>query len=301
MCKKRRWRKGLCGYKEAGGSWSAAWLSSIPDAAAAAELSSSRDRVGSGMDHLPLLLAAGFLAGTMNAVAGGGSFLTLPALVLAGLPSVVANASSTVALFPGSLASIWVYRDGIARVDGVLPGVSIWPLLATSLVGGLAGAVLLLATPSTTFDRVIPWLLLLATLALAFGPRIGLALRRVVRIGAPALLAVQFLLGIYGGYFGGAVGIMMMAAWSLLGSADLKAMNPVKTLLVAATNAVAVLCFAAAGAVRWPETIAVLLAALAGGYAGAHAGRRLSPRLIRAAVVAITAAMTAAFFIRAWG
>jgi uncharacterized membrane protein YfcA len=251
------------------------------------------------MHHLPLLLIAGFLAGAMNALAGGGSFVTLPALVLAGLPSVTANASSTVALFPGSLASIWVYRDGIARPGGVLPGTSIGALLAASLVGGFAGAVLLLATPSATFDHIIPWLLLLATLALAFGPRVGLALRRVIRLGAPPLLAGQFLLGIYGGYFGGAVGIMMMAVWSLLGTADLKAMNPVKTLLVAATNTVAVLCFAAADAVRWPETSAVLLAALVGGYAGARAGSCLGPRLIRAAVVSITAGMTIAFFIRA--
>jgi uncharacterized membrane protein YfcA len=251
------------------------------------------------MHDLPLLLIAGFLAGGMNALAGGGSFLTLPALVLAGLPSVTANASSTVALFPGSLASIWVSRDGIALPGGVLPCTSIGALLATSLVGGFAGAVLLLATPSSIFDHIIPWLLLLATLALALGPRVGLALRRIVGIGGPPLLVVQFLLGIYGGYFGGAVGIMMMAVWSLLGTADLKAMNPVKTLLVAATNTVAVLCFAAAGAARWPETSVVLLAALAGGYAGARAGSRLGPRLIRAAVVSITAGMTIAFFIRA--
>jgi uncharacterized protein len=251
------------------------------------------------MDQLPLLLGAGFLAGAMNALAGGGSFVTLPALVLAGLPSVTANASSTVALFPGSLASIWVYRDGIARPDGVLPGTSIVALLGASLIGGFAGAVLLLATPSAMFDRIIPWLLLPATLALAFGPRLGAALRRVVRIGVLPLLAGQFLLGIYGGYFGGAVGIMMMAVWSLLGSADLKAMNPVKTLLVAATNTVAALCFAAAGAVRWLETSVVLLAALAGGYAGARAGSRLGPRVIRAAIISITAGMTVAFFIRA--
>jgi uncharacterized membrane protein YfcA len=143
------------------------------------------------MHHLPLLLIAGFLAGAMNALAGGGSFVTLPALVLAGLPSVTANASSTVALFPGSLASIWVYRDGIARPEGVLPGASIGALLATSLGGGFAGAVLLLATPSSMFDDIIPWLLLLATLALAFGPRVGLALRGIVRIGAAPLLAVN--------------------------------------------------------------------------------------------------------------
>ncbi len=249
------------------------------------------------MLHLALLAVAGFLAGTMNAVAGGGSFLTFPALVAAGLPSVVANASSTAALCPGSLVSAWVYRRDLVHVGPVpLPA-----LLAVSLAGGLAGAVLLLATPPTTFDRVIPWLLLLATLALAFGPRVGAALRRRVRIGTAPLLLAQLAIAVYGGYFGGAVGIMMMAAWSLLSMADLKAMNPAKTMLVGAMNAVAVVCFAAAGQIRWTETLVMLAAGIAGGYGGARVARRLSPRLIRFTVTAITTAMTALFFLRAAG
>ncbi len=242
------------------------------------------------------LLGAGLLAGAMNAVAGGGSFVTLPALIHAGLPSVAANASSTVALFPGSLASAWAYRADLVSLGGV----RLRALLAASLVGGAAGAALLLATPAATFDAVIPWLLLLATLALAFGRRLGAALRRRGRpISAPPVLAAQFLLAVYGGYFGGAVGIMMMAVWGLIDGADLRAMNPAKTVLVAATNAIAVLCFAVAGAVRWPETLAVLVSAALGGYAGARLARRLDARLIRAGVVAITAAITVAFFLRA--
>jgi hypothetical protein len=248
------------------------------------------------MDSLLLLSVAGFLAGVMNAIAGGGSFLTFPALLLAGLPSVTANTSSTVALYPGSVASVWAYRSDLAPVGGV----GLAPLLATSLLGGAAGAALLIATPSAVFDRVVPFLLLLATLALAFGRRAGEALRRRIAVGRRPVLAVQLALAVYGGYFGGAVGIMMMAVWTLVDGAEFKAMNPAKTLLVAATNTVAVACFAAAGAVRWPETLVVLAAGSAGGYAGARLARRLDPRLVRAAVLAITATTTLAFFLRAW-
>src|SRR5919206_2749126 len=165
----------------------------------------------------------------MNAIAGGGSFVTFPALVFAGVPSVTANASSTVALFPGSLTSAWAYRHYLRGFGGV----SLRALLIVSLAGGLLGAVLLLVTPQATFDAVIPWLLLLATLALGFGREAGAALRRVVRIGPGPVLVMQFLLAVYGGYFGGAVGIMMMAVWNLLSTADLKAMKPAKTGLVA--------------------------------------------------------------------
>jgi uncharacterized membrane protein YfcA len=247
------------------------------------------------MTHALLLLAAGFLAGAMNAMAGGGSFVTLPALMLAGLPSVAANASSTVALLPASLASSWAYRHDLSGL-GTVP---LRALLPVSLVGGAVGAVLLLATPSALFDAILPWLLLLATLAFAFGQQAGLALRRLLRIGRAPLLLAQFLLAIYGGYFGGAVGILMMAVWSLLSTIDVKAMNPPKTVLVAATNAVAVLCFIAARQVWWKETMATLLAAVVGGYAGARLARRLDPRLLRRGVVLMTAAMTLVFFLRA--
>jgi uncharacterized membrane protein YfcA len=248
------------------------------------------------MDNLILVFGAGLLAGAMNALAGGGSFVTLPALIAAGVPPVLANTSSTVALFPGGLASAWAYRDGLQPV-GAVP---LRALLAATLCGGLAGALLLLRTPSASFAAVLPWLLLVASIALAFGRRIGAALRARVRIHAHAVLAVQFLLGIYGGYFGGAVGIMMMAMWGLLDGRDIKHLNAPRTLMVSAANAVAVLAFIAAGAVRWPETLAMLAGAVVGGYGGAHAGRRTPARAVRALTLLATAAITLAFFVKTY-
>ncbi|MEO8114329.1 MAG: sulfite exporter TauE/SafE family protein [Phenylobacterium sp.] len=244
-----------------------------------------------------LLALAGVLAGAMNAVAGGGSFASLPALLAVGLPATLANASSTVALVPGSLASVWAYRG-----QGVSVGPTPLPqLLAVSVAGGLAGAILLLMTPTTLFDRVIPWLLLLATLTLAFGPRLREALaRRNLRIGPAAALVAQGLLGIYAGYFGGAVGLMMMALWTLTSDLDLKTLTPARVLLVTAANATAVACFIVAGAVRWGPTLAVMAGAVVGGYLGARLGLRLPARVVRAVVLAITTLTTAAFFIRAY-
>ena len=249
------------------------------------------------MDDLLLLLGAGLLAGAMNGLAGGGSFVTLPALIAVGVPSVAANASSTVALYPGGVASAWVYRDGLNSVCGV----PLRPTLLATLAGGLAGALLLLWTPSSVFDKVLPWLLLVATLALAGGPRLGPALRSRFRAGVKTVVAVQFLLGVYGGYFGGAVGLMMMAAWSLLDGADVKALNPPRTLLVSAANTVAVLCFILAGAVAWPAVLLVGLAAVVGGYGGARLGRRLPAAVVRIATLILAVVMTAVFFARAYG
>jgi uncharacterized membrane protein YfcA len=250
------------------------------------------------MHHPPLLLAAaGLLAGAMNAIAGGGSFVTFPAMVFAGLPPVIANASSTVALFPGTLASTWAYRR---ELTGTIDIRLKW-MLPASIAGGLCGALLLLFTPEHLFDIVIPWLLLLATLTFAFGAQAGTALRRVVRIGPATLLIVQFVISLYGGYFGGAVGLMMLAAWGLLtASVNVKAMGPARTLLVSAANGAAVLLFIASGVVRWPETLALLAGAVAGGYGGARVARRLPPVLVRAIVLLLTATITAAFFRRAF-
>jgi uncharacterized protein len=242
------------------------------------------------------LLGAGLLAGAMNALAGGGSFVTLPALIAAGLPSVVANASSTVALYPGGLASAWTYHERFAPVCGIAPR----RMLAITVAGGLAGSVLLLATPSGVFDQVLPWLLLAATLALAFARRLAAALAGRLASAGAAVLAAQFGLGLYGGYFGGAVGPMMVAAWSVLGEGEIKALNGPRTLLVSAANSVAVLAFVAAGAVRWPQTLAVLAGGLAGGTLGARLGRVLPPRLTRALTLCTTAAITVVFFVRAW-
>lgn len=246
------------------------------------------------MEHTPLLIVAGLLAGAMNAVAGGGSFVTFPALVFAGLPPVLANATSTVALFPGTLASTWAYRDGLTGVAGV--GLRV--LMPISVVGGLIGAALLLVAPGSTFNAVIPWLLLLATLTFAGGRELGLALSQHLRIGRGPMLVLQFLLSIYGGYFGGAVGLMMLAVWSLLDSAELKSMAAARTLLVSAANGAAVLCFIAAGAVSWPEMLAMLASAILGGYGGARLARHIPARIIRLFILLLSATVTAWFFLR---
>jgi uncharacterized protein len=249
------------------------------------------------MQSMVVVVGAGFVAGAMNALAGGGSFVSLPALIAVGVPPVLANTSSTVALFPGGLASAWAYRDGLRPVGAV----SLRALLAATVCGGLVGALLLLRTTSTAFAFVLPWLLLVASIALAFGRRIGEALRARWHIHAHAVLAVQFALGIYGGYFGGAVGIMMVAMWGLVDRCDLKQLNAPRTLLVSAANAVAVLAFIAAGAVRWPETLAMLLGAVLGGYGGARIGRRAPPGLIRAMTLLATSCITLAFFVKTYG
>ena len=249
------------------------------------------------LGHAVLLLVAGFLGGAMNAIAGGGSFATFPAMIFAGLPSVMANASSTVALLPGAVASAWEYRRDLRPVGGI----GLIPMLAVSIAGGLTGALLLLHTPSHAFDVMIPWLLALASLAFLYGRPAGVWLRRYLRIRPGPVLAVQFALGIYGGYFGGAVGIMMMAVWNLLESVELKALNPVKVIMVIAANAIAVVCFILAGVVVWPATLIVLIAAALGGYVGARLGRYLPARLVRGAVLCVTFGMTAVFFWRVCG
>jgi uncharacterized membrane protein YfcA len=248
------------------------------------------------MNTVVLVGGAGFLAGTMNALAGGGSFVTLPALIAAGVPSGEANASSTVALVPGGAVSAWSYRDGLGPVGSA----GLRPLVAVTLLGGVSGALLLLWTPTRLFDFLLPWLLLTATLVLTFGRRVGERLRRRWQIGPATILPIQFLLGTYGGYFGGAVGIMMMAVWGLLDSRDLKSLNAPRTLLVTLANCLAALTFIVAGAIRWPETLVMLVASAAGGYAGAQIGKRAPSSIVRACTLILTATITLAFFVKTY-
>lgn len=243
---------------------------------------------------LALLAVAAFFAGAMNAVAGGGSFLTFPALVFTGVPSIVANASSTVALFPGSFASAWAYRERFRRFDGI----SVPVMLAVNLAGGATGAILLLTTSQHTFDVVIPWLLLAASLIFAFGPKIAPRLSRIVTIGPAGLLILQYIVAIYGGYFGGAVGIVSMALWSLLGRTDIHEMNAAKTLLVGTMNTAAVVCFVIAGKVWWLQTLVMMAAAIAGGYTGAEFAQRLPGKVIRTVVIVVSFGVTIVFFAR---
>jgi uncharacterized protein len=245
---------------------------------------------------LLLLAGAGFVAGVMNAVAGGGSFVTFPSLVAAGLPSVGANASSTVALFPGQVASAYAYRREIRSFEGL----SMRILVPLSVGGGICGALLLLFTPESMFDRVIPWLLLAGTIAFAFGSRLGPLLRRHLHIGGRTLLVLQFALAVYGGYFGGAVGLLMMAVWTVFGVKDIRAMSAVRMALVTAMNSVAVACFAVAGKVFWLPAATMGMASVTGGYLGARVGRRMDPAKLRVVISCFNVAITAAFFWRAF-
>jgi uncharacterized membrane protein YfcA len=247
------------------------------------------------MSSYLLLVLAAFAAGIMNSVAGGGSFLTFPALVFIGVPSIIANASSTVALVPGSFASSWAYRHDFKK-SGIFP---FWPAMIVSLVGGIAGALLLLLTPQRTFDSLIPWLLLAATLLFIFGTRVSKILTRFFHIGPVTVIVVQFVIAIYGGYFGGAIGILMLAVWSAFGLTDIHEMNANKTLLAAAMNAVAAILFIMAGKVWWPQTLTMLVAAVAGGFIGAHGARRVPPKYIRAFIIVISVTITMVFFLRA--
>lgn len=249
------------------------------------------------MATLVWLFAAGMLAGAMNALAGGGSFVALPAMIAAGLGSVQANASSTVALWPGGAAGAWTYHQRLGPVCAV----PFAPLAAVTLAGGLVGSLLLLWTPAAEFDLALPWLLLAATVAFAFSRSAAAVLAGRLRGRMGPVLAVQFGLGTYAGYFGGAAGLMMLAAWSVLGETDVQRLNGPRTLLISVANSVAAVAFIVAGAVRWPETVAMLAGGLAGGVAGARLGRLLPARVARLGTLCWTVAVTLAFFVRAYG
>jgi uncharacterized protein len=236
---------------------------------------------------LVLLIAAGFAGGGANAIAGGGTFFTFPALLSVGLPPVVANASNAVAIWPGHAAGVLPYGREIRRLRSRLVR-----SCAAALLGGIVGAALLLASGDAVFRSLVPWLLLLATLLFAFSARISrwaAAIRSSAegRSGLPAAFAIEFLVSIYGGYFGAGLGVMMMATLSLTGIRDIHEINALKNLLASAVSSVAVVIFVAAGAVRWPEALAVMAGAVLGGYAGAVMARRIPVAWLRATIIAI--------------
>jgi hypothetical protein len=241
-----------------------------------------------------ILLAAAFLAGAMNAIAGGGSFLTLPALIYAGVPPVTANATGTVALLPGYASGVYGYRQDLTPV-----GTLSLPLLSlVSLAGGLAGAGLLLVTPDSVFRGIVPWLLLLATGLFAFGTVLAQRLRSLGLHGNGAMLGTLFAVSVYGGYFNGGLGILLLAQLSLFGMTDLNAMNGLKNLFSAVLTAIAVVAYAAGGAVEWPKALLMTVAAVAGGYVGARLGRRIPKPVLRAGIITIGLVMSAVFFLK---
>jgi len=254
-----------------------------------------------------LMGAGGFAAGAVNAVAGGGTFFSFPALLAVGLPPVVANASNSVALWPGSLAGAWAYRKELAAYKRYL-----LPMGAASLLGGIAGGLLLLAAGDARFSALIPWLLAFATGLFAFSPQISAALKRrrparPVRAdgdygsGTPAGWLVQLLVSIYGGFFGAGMGILTMASLAMGGHEDVQHINALKNLLSAVNYSVTAMTFIIAGAVSWPQTLVMLLAASAGGYAGARVARRIRGPWLRRMVIAVGAALTLYYFYKAQG
>ncbi|MGH9454157.1 MAG: sulfite exporter TauE/SafE family protein [Terriglobia bacterium] len=244
-----------------------------------------------------LLFSAAVVAGALNSVAGGGSFFSFPALLFTGVPAIPANATSTVAVWPGSVASAFVYRDRTPRSARVLV-----PLTVASLAGGLIGAGLLLDTPQDTFLRLIPFLFFAATLLFAFGKRMSQALgahgRQELRpswLLVAGVSLVQFIIAIYGGFFGGGMGILMLAFLTLLPLGDIHAANGVKALLAAATNGVAMAAFIVARIVFWPQAILMLVGAVLGGYGGAHYAQKIKPSIVRGFVMAVGFSMSTYF------
>jgi uncharacterized membrane protein YfcA len=235
-----------------------------------------------------------FAAGAINAVAGGGTFLTFPALLIAGIAPIAANATSTAAVCPGALASAVAYRKDVAGLGRRF----LLALVVISLVGGLIGAMLLLWTPETTFARLIPWLLLGATLLFAGGRYVANAVRSRVHVSQTAILIGQFFIAIYGGYFGGGIGILMLGMMTVAGYTDVNQMNGIKTLLSGCLNAIAVVTFAIAHEIVWAPAALMAVAAIVGGYAGGAIARRVEPSRVRALVIVIGVAMTAYFFLR---
>lgn len=242
-----------------------------------------------------LLFAAAFVGGAINSVAGGGSFVSFPALLFAGVSPISANATNTIALWPGSLASVLAYRRELHEVRAELV-----PLGIAGLIGGLAGSILVLSTPDATFVQLIPWLLLFATSLFSFGNVVARRLARGRRASLGGAFAVQLVISVYGGYFGGGIGIMMLAVFSLLGMVDIHRMNALKTVLATLINAAAVASFVVAGVVAWGPGIVMIVGGAVGGYIGAAAARRSNARTVRTIVLAVAWTMTAYFFVRTY-
>jgi uncharacterized membrane protein YfcA len=243
-------------------------------------------------DHVILALAA-FGAGVLNTIAGGGTFLTFPALVYTGIPVVAANATSAVAVFPGYLGGASGFRHEISQFDRR----RLLAIVALTAVGGLIGSILLLMSSNKAFSFVVPFLLAMATLAFAFGNRLQKWTQRLSGKRSDGLFGVV-LVAIYGGYFNGGLGIVLLALFSLWGMRDLSLMNGLKNCVSFVLSAISVATFAAAGIVAWPQAVLMMIAAAIGGYAGAPLARVLPAAVVRLVVILTGTILSAVFFWR---
>ncbi len=262
------------------------------------------------------LFLAAFVGGALNAVAGGGSFIGLPALIFAGVPAVSANATNTLALWPASASSAWAYRREVSATRSWIVSLG-----GASLAGGIIGGFLLLRTSDAAFVRLLPWLLLVAAVTFSFGGVIQRVARRSQHPTGeaaqhPAASAtqhptsasmlkhlhsrcfMQFAISMYGGYFGGGMGIMMLATLTIAGMSNIHQMNAVKSVLAVIINGVALAEFVALGAIAWAPGVIMVAGGIAGGYVGAATARQVDPRYVRNLIMVVAWGMTVYFFIR---
>lgn len=243
-----------------------------------------------------LLFGTAFVAGGLNAVAGGGSFITFPTLIFTGMPAIAANATNNTALWIATLASAGAYRKALD-----IPKRQLWLLGGTSLVGGLLGAMILLYTAPAVFQKLIPYLLLSATIVFAFSDLIKKRLKLQSEKSAPPpiqrLMLSQLAISIYGGFFGAGMGILMLATLAFLGIRNIHAMNAFKTLLGSCINGIAIVPFLVAGVIDWPQALLMAIGASLGGYLSAHYAQKLDPKWIRRLVIAVGSGMSVYFFV----
>ncbi len=250
------------------------------------------------LPHGAAAFGSAFLAGAINSVAGGGTLVSFPTLIWLGLDSITANATSTVAIWPGTLGSFFGYRREIRAAEP-----RFLALIAPSLVGGIAGAILLRRTPTSTFDHLVPFLILFATLLFMAQGRVQKMIgtggegHRSNRWFAGAMV-FQLCVGLYGGYFGAGIGILMLAALSILGLKDMHEMNALKVVLGGCVNGIAAIYFVFGRMVYWPYVLIMVAGALAGGYGGADVARRIGGPTVRKIVIAIGFGMALSLFIK---
>jgi uncharacterized membrane protein YfcA len=247
--------------------------------------------------HQIIVLVAGVLAGAINSIAFGGSLISFPTLVWLGLPPIAANATNTAAMWPGSLGAVWGYRRELAHTKRRM----YW-LIVPSVIGAVVGAALLRVTPAALFDRLVPLLILFATVLFAVQERV----QRLFNVASAhhgttwlaGAMIFQFLVSVYGGYFGAGMGILMLAALAILGHDDIHQMNGLKNLLAVFINAVAAAYFVSARMVQVNDAIVMAIGAVVGGVAAAGVARRMGRTAVRRAVIVVGFAMTLALFLR---
>lgn len=250
------------------------------------------------LSDLIILFIAGFLGGILNSIAGGGSFITFPALLFAGVPPISANATNTFASCSGYMSGTWAFRKELLEVKSELPR-----YIFFSLLGGIGGAWLLLQTPETAFETAVPWLLLFATLLFIFGGRLNLSLKQLGTkhrhaSAAGAILLSLLLIGVclYGGFFNAGLGIISLSYLALAGHTDINRMNGLKLLISTFVSLIAIILFIYNGVIAWYEGSIVLTGTLTGGYAAAHLSRKLPQQLVRNFVIIASIGITMYFF-----